>query len=268
MGPPPQGMHQPYPPVQHPPGAHTPPPYMGGPPSSGQHAYSADGSQVMMPARSSKAGLIAAIVILLVVGGGIATFLVLGGKKKDDEAEKLAGLADAGGDVVTPPPGDIDAGGAGGITPPPGDIDAGKAAVPPPDDIDAGSGDVAADPVDAGSAALPPPAIDAGSGDVIDTVEPVTVMVVVSTRGATIYVDGKKQGKSPLNVKVKPGETHEIKVKAKGFKDDVRTIDGTDERVDISLKAVPGPGPGTGKPPDGPSKSFCEANPLDPDCAQ
>jgi hypothetical protein len=98
-------------------------------------------------------------------------------------------------------------------------------------------------------------------------VEKIKITVVVNTRGATIYLDGKKKGKSPQQLSIKPGETHQLKVKASGFKDDVRTIDGTDDLIEITLKEKPsGPGPGTGS--DGPSKSYCETNPLDPDCAQ
>jgi hypothetical protein len=75
-------------------------------------------------------------------------------------------------------------------------------------------------------------------------------------------------------VKVKPGETHKLKVTAKGHKDETLTIDGTEDRVEIKLESKgggSGPGTGGGTGPStggGPSKSYCEQNPLDPDCAQ
>ena len=266
---PPSGQMMPAPPYgghghQPPPygGPMHPPPYAGGPPSSGVH-YAAE-SQVAMAKPASKAGLYAVIVIVLVViGGGIAAAVLLGGKKdKDAEAgEQLAAAGDAGGgsDVVVPAA--VDAGTGGGDVVVPGAIDAGSAVEPAA--IDA-------------AAAVDVEEIDAGGGGAVDVIEPVNVLVVVSTRNAVIYANGKKLGKSPQIVKVKPGETVDVKAKAKGYKDETITVDGTEERVDLALKAsgggggtgtgTGGTGPGTGG--TGPTQSYCETHPLDPDCAQ
>ncbi len=256
-------------------------PYMGGSPSGGMGAYASDGSQVAMPPRSSKAGLIAVIVILLVVGGGVAAFVLFGGKQKDGDGtgsgSELAAAGDAGGGTADPLLGTDAATAAGGSGDGTGSqagtgIGTGTGAIEPGVEVDAAAAVEPGPEIDAGTGAVEPGAeVDAGATDVPDVIEPITVLIAVTTRGATIYVDGKKLGKSPQMVKVKPGETRQVKVKAPHHKDDTRTIDGTDDRIEISLKPSGGgggSGSGTGTGGGGPDKSFCETHPLDPDCAQ
>ncbi len=292
MGPGPMGPGQPHGPPMHPPQGGYPGPqhpgqqgYPGQPghpgqpgqpghpghqsqhPYGGQSGYAADSSQMAMPQKRSKAGLIAAIVILLVVGGGVAALVLVGGKKKDDNGggsgTDLVAVIDA--PAGTDPGTGTGPGTAGTVTGPgtgstvqagPA-IDAGQVAVAT---IDAG--EIVAATIDA--AAAPPPEIDAGAPVIPDVIEQVSVLIVASARGATIYRDGKKLGKSPQQVKVKPGETFDIVVKAKGYKDFKTTIDGQEERIDAEMKALPGPGPTI---PTGP-KVDCEADPLNPACAQ
>jgi hypothetical protein len=258
------------------------PPYMGGAPSG---AYASSGSQVAMPQKKSSAGIIAVIVIILVVGGGVAAFLVLGGKKKDDgigagTGGDLALVADAGGAGAAtgsgPATGSGAATGSGEGTGSSGSGAAtgsgegtGSSGTGAATGSGEGTGSQAVEAIDAGAATPPPLEIDAGSGGG-DVIEPISVLVNVATRGATIYVDGKKLGKSPQIVKVKPGETKQLKVKASGYKDESLEIDGTDDRLDITLKSKGGGGGGSGSSSgsSGGTKKFCEANPLHPDCMQ
>ncbi|HVK74213.1 MAG TPA: serine/threonine-protein kinase [Kofleriaceae bacterium] len=240
-------------------------------PGAGSHGmapygYAADASQVAVPTKGSKAGLIAALIILLVVGGGVAAFVVLGSKKKDGDGagtgSEVAVIADAGAGAAGEGTGTAGIGTAGGgdgtgTAASGGTIDAGAAV----EAIDAGQ--ATATEVDAGAAAQD---VDAGAGSA-DVAEPTIVMINAPARSAIVYKDGKKLGKVPQIVKVKPGETFEIVVKAKGYKDFKTTIDGHQERIDADLKAIGGgggSGSGTGtKPP----KVDCEADPFNPACA-
>ena len=235
MGPGPMG---PPPPMGPAPGHLGPPPSGPYPGASQSYGYGAESSQFgIEPAKKSKAGLIAAIVILVVVAGGIVAAVLLLGKKKDKDPPQDPVAAIDGGAVAPDSP---DAAQLAAGTP-----DAAGAA----EAVDAAQ--VAVEPVDA------PAAIDAGAA-----VEPSTEIIVLITsnaRKATIYVDGVELGRAPKNLKVVPGQTYEVTVKAKGYEDKTITVDGTDEEVPVKLKALPGT-----KPPS--IDCTKEENAMKPEC--
>ena len=246
---PPGGSQPNFPPAGSQPGYPMPPsgPQPGYPPPSGPYAppsgpnpgasapyFNADSSAFAMaeqPPKKGKAGLIAALLILLVVGGGAAAAVVLLGGKKSDKGSDPSAQIDAGGAVARA---DIDAGG-GAV--PAADIDAGGGAVPSPD-VDAAEAVPSAE-VDAGEA-VPTADVDAGeeppSNDVV-------VLISSNAKGAVIFVDGKEVGKAPKNVRVTPGSTHEVTVKAKGYKDKTVTVDGLTEEVKVKLESTGGTKP-------------------------
>lgn len=256
------GMSSPTPPPYGSPGmqAPTPPPYgqpgYGAPPhgvapsgpypppgaSASAPYFNPDSSQFAMSeadtGKKSKTGLVVALLIVVLVAGGVVAAIMLSGKKKDKGGtEEPVATIDASTQLAG------------------GDVDAG-AGTP---DAEA----IAVAEVDAATVALAE--IDAGVAEDVDaavTVEPsndVAVLVSSSARGAVVYVDGVSVGKAPKIVKVTPGSTHEITVKAKGYEDKSVTIDGTEEEVKIRQKALPGT-----KPP----RLDCTKpeNAMNPDC--
>jgi tRNA A-37 threonylcarbamoyl transferase component Bud32 len=218
--------------------------------------FNPDSSQFQMaeaePPKKGKAGLIAALLLVVMVAGGVAAAIVLSGKKKDKEGggdDPVAVATDAAVVAVATP----DAAGAVATGDP---IDAGAAATDEP--IDAGQ--LAALEVDAGDPGVPPDPVD--PPDAGTTGEPsidIAVLVSSNARGAVVWVDGKAVGKAPKIVKVTPGTTHEVTVKAKGYEDKTITVDGLEEEVKVRLKALPGT-----KPP----KLDCTKpeNAMHPDC--
>ncbi|MBK9037424.1 MAG: PEGA domain-containing protein [Myxococcales bacterium] len=229
-------------------------PYAGPNPAASAPYFNADSSQFAMSEaagpKKSKVGLIAALLILVIVGGGIAAVVVLSGKKKSEAGttDPVATI-DAGGGVAMAEP---DAG-AGGAIDPPATIDAGAGAAL--EDVDAATAVPTSD-VDAATA-VPTSDVDAGIDDPPSL--DVVVLITSNAKGAIIYVDGKELGKAPKNLKVTPGTTHEVRVKAKGYKDKTVTVDGLTEEVKVKLDANGGT-----RPP----KIDCTdpANALSPDC--
>ena len=209
-----------------------PPPGSGGYPSPAGSApfFNADSSQFAMsdaPVKKSKTGLIAALLILVIVGGGIAAVVVLSGKKKDNggTTDPVAAIDASGGVAVL----DVDAG--TGAVIPAADIDAGGGAVVPATDIDAGSAVIPAADIDAGAA---PVEIDAGEADSTEVI----VLITSNARNATVYVDGKDVGKVPHNITVRPGAVHQVKVKAKGYKERTITVDGLNDEINVKLETT------------------------------
>jgi PEGA domain len=64
------------------------------------------------------------------------------------------------------------------------------------------------------------------------------VLVDAQASGATIYQHGKSIGKAPQNVKVVPGETLTLVIKARGYKDATVTIDGQKDREIVPMTRV------------------------------
>ncbi|MEZ4402858.1 MAG: protein kinase [Kofleriaceae bacterium] len=246
--------YAPQPPYGAPSGGYPQPsgPHPGGPPPAGGYDpgasgpynpaasgpyFNPDSSQFAMseaPPKKGKGGLIAVLLLVLVVAGGaVALVLTLGKDKKSDGGEA-----------------------------PVAEIDAGSGAVVQADPIDAGA------PAPDAAAGLAVAEVDAGlepdAAAVVDPVPTNDVVVLISTnaRRATIYVDGKKLGAAPKVLKVTPGTTHEVKIKASGYLDKTVTVDGLQEEVKVLLDAKPSGG--NTKPP----KLDCAdpANALNPDC--
>ncbi len=257
MGPPPMGGPgmQPYPGGQG--GPYPPAPYQGPPHHPmGAHPGASgmySGDSQLMPPRRGKAGLYAVIIAAVVVIGGVIAVVAMQHKKDDGKTPPIAGATiDA---AVGELPATIDAGVGGPVA------DVVDAAVAHPA-IDAAIGP--APTVDA----RPAPAIDAGT--VTPPTNSVDVAIRSTTAGAEVYVDGMRRGRAPQTVEVAAGETHDIVVKASGFKDQAFTIDGLEPKVDVKLRRLGG-GPGTGggsgsgssHPPPPPD---CDANPTDVRC--
>jgi len=215
-------------------------PYGNGAPNQPMQPYgygNSDSSQFGMdaPPKKSKTGLIAAIVIVLLLGVGITAVVVLTGAKDKDQANggEVAATNDAGAVAIATP----DAAGAIAIV---DDVDAGSGSgsgsgLAPLTNVDAGAVEPAVE-IDAGVAAVE---IDAG---VVDEPAGTDIVVLVKspTRNATIFVDGVAVGKAPKIVKVTPGQTYEVTVKAKGYEDKTITVDGTEDDISVKLKSVPG----------------------------
>jgi len=217
-------------------------PPMGVPPVPGPSVAM---SSVEVPKSGGRAGLVVAILAILVVAGGVVAFVLFGQGKggKDKEGPGGDGTDKIGGQN---PPQKADAGPIAVVTP--------DAAVP-------------AKTPDAGAA---PETADAA----VVVAEPVVVLVSANARKAVIYENGTKLGEAPKNIKVMPGETRTLVVKAKGYKDATVTIDGTREEVDVDLAHIdtgrPDHRPDTTRPdtttPVDPLKELCKKNPSDKRC--
>jgi serine/threonine protein kinase len=171
-------------------------------------------SSVDMPKKGGKVALIFALIAVLAVGGAVAAFLIV---EKDE------------------PPG-TDGSGSAGEQPIAVTVDATPVAAATPD-----AAPVAAAPPDA--APVTPPDVKA---------EPVVVLVNASTT-ADVYENGKKLGRSPQIVRVVPGETRSLVLKARGYKDAAVEIDGTREEVAVRMDRINGTigkDPGTKDPKD------------------
>jgi serine/threonine protein kinase len=227
------------------------PPQHPGPPLSytpvpgGSQGMSA--SDLDAPRKGGKAALIFAVVAILAVAGAVAAFIIV-----DQQ----------GGD---PPKGN---GEQGGVVP--AAIDAGAVAVATPDAA-------VATAVDAGAVAAATPDAAAAAPDV--KAEPVIVLVNGSAQGADIFEDGKKIGRSPQMVKVVPGETRSLVLRAKGYKDTTVDVDGTREEVAVRMERVgggkpdPKPDPRPDPKPDPKPQTaqerlreLCRKNPSDDRC--
>ena len=192
------------PPQQHPgSGPYTPMPVA---PTAQPMSQSSGMSSVELPRKGGKVALVFALIAVLAVAGALVAFLAL------DKGGKEPGGGGSGSDEGSQ---------AAGIA------DAAPVAVAAPD----------AAPV---AAAIP----DAGGGS-IDTppvkATPVVVLVNASARDADIYENGKKLGRSPQMVKVVPGETRTLVLKAKGHDDATVDIDGTREEVAVRMDRKAGP---------------------------
>jgi serine/threonine-protein kinase len=223
--------------------------------------HAAESSQFAAPARSGRGGLIAVILVVLVVGGGVAAFLLSGGDKSKPVAaiDPVVAIDTRAAQV---PVAAIDAG-AGGVHAATR-IDARRP--DPRRPMDAGVIASVIVDADVAVATVPDAAVIADipiDAAVIAVAEPATVMVNSFVRRAVVFQDGKRLGRVPQLVKVRPGEVFDIVVKARGFKEFKIAIDGHIERIDAVLEAVPG-GNGTSPTP----QVDCDANPLDPACAQ
>jgi serine/threonine protein kinase len=167
-------------------------------------------SDLDAPRKGGKLALIFAVVAILAVAGAVAAFIIV--DKQGGEAPKGGG--EQGGGV----PAAIDAGAVAVATP-----DAAPVAVATPDAAVV-------------AVATPDAAVDVKA-------EPVIVLVNGSAQGADIFEGGKKIGRSPQMVKVVPGETRSLVLKARGYKDATVDVDGTREEVAVRMERV-----GGGKP--------------------
>jgi hypothetical protein len=223
-------------------------------PGSSQ-AMGASLSDLDSPRKGGKLGLVFAVIAILGAGGAVAAFLLIdrsGGTPEAGDGDGSQAVA-----VVTP-----DARAAAVVTP-----DARAAAAVKPD--------AAAVPAVATDAAVAVEIADAGE---LVTAEPVVVLVNGSAQGADIFEDGKKIGRSPQMVKVVPGETRDLVLKARGYKDTAVAIDGTREEVAVKMERVGGtrPDPVDPRPDPKPDpkpptaverlRELCKKNPSDDRC--
>jgi hypothetical protein len=231
------------------------PPLSYTPVPGGSQAMSA--SDLDAPRKGGKLALIFAVVAILAVAGAVAAFIIV-----DKQGEEPKGNGAQG--VV---PAATDAGAVAAAAP-----DAGAVAAAAPD-----AAPVAA-VFDAGAVAAVTP--DAAIvPDVPVKSEPVIVLVNGSAQGADIFENGKKIGRSPQMVKVVPGETRSLTLKARGYKDATVDVDGTREEVAVRMERVgggkPDPKPDTRPDPRPDPKpqtaqerlrELCRKNPSDDRC--
>lgn len=208
-------------------------------------SHPATSSLAIEPRRGSKAGLIAAIVSILVVLGGTGGFLVYSGvlagqdgKQTGDGTGQGTGKPDHGdGTAQTGNNGtgqlENGAGTNQGQTGQTGQIDAGAGAVAgndpdDPDESDAGPGRIRRMPA---------------------------LVLLHGEPSAAVYEDGVYVGKTPLNIRVRPGTAKTLVLKRKGYDDATVELDGSVSKQVVELKrkrpSRPGrdDGEGTSKPP-------------------
>ncbi len=232
---------------------------MGTAPPNAQYGAQASGSyagasaSMVTPAKKSNTGLIVGILLALcAAGGGAIYFLVMnnGGEKSDPVAVVDPGdpgetgeTGETGANVGTVET--IDAGSAGATDPIPEavTVDAAVAVVAP--DAKTAVKVVKKDPV------VPP--------------KPAMVEVKIKSRpkGAILFREGKKIGRSFDTVEIPKGKTVNFVLKKPGFKDLAFSLDGNKKRFVGRLVSKGG---GTTTKPDKPPVDPCKLNPNLPRC--
>jgi serine/threonine-protein kinase len=244
---------------------HQAPPQMGTAPppnTGGQYGTNAGGSYAgasdsfMVPARKSRAGLFIALFLVICAGGGAAAYFLFMQGGSDDETDPVAANDvdyDAASAVATETP---DAAGAGATT----------------DPINTVTG-----PTDAGAAAVAAVA-DAQTAAVVPVDPPkaklITVLIESRPPGASVWLDGKRLGKTSMNVRVTKGESVTYVLKHRKHKETPITIDGSETKVTSRLikknrgsDKPPIDKPPIDKPPiDKPPRDPCKRNPNLPEC--
>jgi serine/threonine protein kinase len=212
-----------------------------GTPGSGLYAAGGSGLVEVTP-KKSKAGLIFALIAVLAAAGGIVAFIVLG-KKKEDSGTGSNGSN--GSAVIGNGTGDGTGNGTSSGNDPGTTPDAAQVATTTVDA--AGAGGTAGAP-DAAQVATT--TVDAAIADNPPKAEP--VMVLVDSKNVAkfeVWQGSKKLGSNATVVKVEPGTTVSITLKARGYKDKVVVLDGTKQKVEERLEAKGGSGPGSGAQP-------------------
>jgi serine/threonine protein kinase len=214
---------------------HPTPPPMGYAPSP----FAPDSSSVALPQgkKSSKAGLIFLLIALVVVGAGVAVFLVVNG----NDSGSGTGSGTASGTATG-----TGTGTASGVA----------------------SG--TASGTDTGSQQASGTGTGTASGT--DT-EAAVISVTINSGVAGAHVfDGKKDlGTAPQVVRVIPGEPMDITVKAKGYKDLTKSVDGQTDSVAFDLTKVVIKHGGNGSGSAGSNsqdaiKKYCQEHPEDLRC--
>jgi hypothetical protein len=220
-------------------------------PGYGAELSSASMSMSAAPKKGSKLGLIAAIFTVLVVGGGIAGFVLLGsGDDKDRhaggpgiETGSTAGATGSSDDQAT----NDQTGGhtAGQVSGQNGTTVAGT--TPDPTGDSAGD-DKTGDDKTGDDKTGDDKTGDDKTGDnttvITPTVEPVTVLVSSSPARARVFRGDEDLGKTPLNVKVVPGQPMELVLKKRRYRDKKVTLDGSSENERVKLSRRPRKGSG------------------------
>jgi serine/threonine-protein kinase len=240
------------------------PPTLGGVPSAPHPSHasqpnlvpapvSASGSVVLASGsgkKSTKVGLIIGIVAVLVAGGAIAAIVLLQGsrEKPQQQSGSGSGSGNANDNNVN--------GGSGTQITATNDHPVGSGT-----GSSAGTGSAKPDPW-AGSGATTAAGSNAGSAPPVETV----VVVMTQPRDAIgeVWADGKKVDDLPAEVKVPHGETIDVVIKAKGFKERNLTLDGTKTKVTAKLERIPGGGT---HHPTGAGSNSVQPPPGHPDCA-
>ncbi len=246
--------------------------------------FAPDSSSVALPKKSSKAGLIFLLIALVAVGAGIAVFLAVNGNK-DSGSGTSSGTASgtaagtASGTAAGTASGSQQASGSGKAS----GTGAGTASgSQQASGTGAGtaSGSQQASGTGAGTASGSQQAsgsdTGSGTGTASGSQEAAVISVTINsaTPGAHVF-DGKKDlGAAPEVVKVIPGEPLDITVKAKGFKDLTKSVDGQADSVafDLTKVAVKPPHTGNGSGSSGNNnqqdaiKKYCQQHPDDLRC--
>jgi hypothetical protein len=238
----------------------------------------ADQSQVALPVKKSKTGLIIAIVALLLIAGGVVIAVVVAGGNKDSGSGSGSQTASGSGSASASGSGSASASGSGhgsasgsatasGSGRGSASSGSGSATASGSGSASSGSGSATASgssgsgsATASGSGSATASGSDAGSGTASGTgsgqgsAEPTVITVAINsaTPGAHVF-DGKKDlGAAPLQVRVIPGEPLTLTVKARGFKDMTQTVDGQTDNVSFDLvkqaiiRHPPGNGSGSG----------------------
>jgi serine/threonine-protein kinase len=230
-------------------------PAMAGTPGSGLYASGGSGLVEVAP-KKSKAGLVFALIAVLALAGGVVAFIVL--SKKD----KKEGEGDGSGSVVVND-----------------SYDAATIEETP----DAG-GPVAT-VADAAPVEGPPDATQVAKVDAADIPPPVKkVSVLVDATNVNkfdVFQGTKKLGSKSMIIEVDPANPVTITLKAKGYKDEDVTLDGSRTRVEVKLeKEKSGNHDGSNAPPvdcrhalkqpKNPDckRQFCKENPDDIECLE
>lgn len=168
-------------------------------------------SDLHIPKKGSKVGVVLAILAVLAVVGGGAAFLIISSSGKDD-----------GETAQTDTP---DKGVGAGVQ---GTVGGGEQPDSTDGTVDDGEVQVVEFPrKDAGG--------DEPSGTDIAALQPIPVLVNSKPQGAEVYDDGGKIGRTPVLVKVIPGEPVTLRLEKGGYKDETLEIDGSTDRFDLEL---------------------------------
>lgn len=213
------------------------PNHMGAPISGGYAGHSAASDSLMVPARKSKAGLIAMLLLVLAAAGGAAAFFLLGGDD-DKEGEVAAKGTDTDPDVDP----DVDPN-----TPP--DTDPKDPDTP---ETDPKNGTTLPGEIDAG-AKVDPPDINPKDPDPPEE-ERVTVLLDSRPARALVYQDGKKIGKTPLVLQVLPSAPTSVVLKVRRYDDEQVILDGSLTKVTSKLSRKGRSNPTNTPPDDKPDK--------------
>jgi serine/threonine-protein kinase len=199
-------------------------------------------SPVLASKKGSKVGLILGISAVLLVGGGIAAVVLLQRNGEKPSQQGSASDHSSGNDT---------GGGRGSqiaVTSDQAIGSASGASTPRPDPW-------------AGSAAIEHGG-NAGSAPPVETV----VFVMTQPRDAIgeVWAGGAKVDDLPAEVKIPHGQTIDVVIKAKGFKERTLTLDGTKTKVTAKLERIPG---ATTHHPAGAGSNSVQPPPGHPDCA-